>query len=59
MTFRVLDAAERQVSVSADYTEFREIAKVVVYEDRKLSPRLLFDPEHALEERIIREQFQP
>lgn len=59
VSFRVLDAAERQVSVSADYTEFREIAKVVVHEDRKLSPRLLFDPEHALEERIIREQFQP
>lgn len=55
----VLNADERQVSASADFTEIRRVARVTVSEDRTLSSTLLFDPEHALEERIIREQFQP
>ena len=55
----VLDAAERRVSASADFTEIRGVAQVTVNEDHTLSSTLLFDPEHALEERIIREQFQP
>jgi len=55
----VLNADERQVSASADFTEIRRVARVTVCEDRTISSTLLFDPEHALEERIIREQFQP
>lgn len=57
--FEIIDPGERSVSVSADYTEIRRVARVSVREDRSLTPVLLFDPEHALEERIIREQFQP
>jgi hypothetical protein len=36
----------------------REICDVTVIEDASVSLTLLFDPEHHLEERILREQFQ-
>ncbi|MBK8208979.1 MAG: NAD kinase [Rhodospirillales bacterium] len=47
----------RPVSAVADYTEVRDVSQVVVHEDRTVSLTLLFDPEHNLEERIIKEQF--
>jgi NAD+ kinase len=59
VTFEVIEAESRSVSASADYTEVRQVTTVTVREERSLSPVLVFDPEHALEERIIREQFQP
>ncbi len=55
--FEVLDPLERPVSAVADNTEVRRIKTVEVMEDRSLAPVLLFDPEHNLEERIVREQF--
>ena len=55
--FEVLDAKERQVSVAADGTEVRNVKKVSICEDSSLKPTLLFDPEHNLEDRIVREQF--
>lgn len=55
--FEVLDAGERQVSVSADGTEVRNVKKVSIREDGSIKPILLFDPEHNLEDRILREQF--
>ena len=55
--FEVLQPERRPVSVTADYDEFRDIKKVVVQQDTTTSHRLLFDPEHSLEERIINEQF--
>lgn len=55
--FEVLDAGERQVSVSADGTEVRNVKKVSICEDGSIKPILLFDPEHNLEDRILREQF--
>ena len=59
ISFEILDAKGRPVSAVADYTEVRDVTRVVVREDRSLTPVLLFDPEHNLEERIIKEQFQP
>ncbi|MFO1129493.1 MAG: NAD kinase [Rhodospirillales bacterium] len=47
----------RPVSAVADYTEVREVVRVVVREDQTVKLRLLFDPEHNLEERIVKEQF--
>jgi NAD+ kinase len=47
----------RRVSAVADYTEVREVVHVVVCEDRSVALTLLFDPEHNLEERIVKEQF--
>lgn len=47
----------RPVSASADNQEVRDIARVRVSEDRNQRLTLLFDPGHALDERILREQF--
>jgi len=57
VTFDVLDASERKVSAVADFTEFRNVRKIVVSEDRSISMTMLFDPEHNFEERILKEQF--
>ena len=59
MRFEILEAEKRPVSAVADYTEVRDVAEVEVVEDRKASLTLLFDPEHNLEERILKEQFEP
>ncbi len=55
----ILDAEDRQVSTVADDFEVRDVLRVEIREDRNHSPVLLFDPEHNLEERIIKEQFVP
>jgi len=47
----------RPVSAVADDTEIRDVVRVEVREDRGVALTLLFDPEHNLEERIIKEQF--
>jgi NAD+ kinase len=57
--FDILDPEKRPVSATGDFTEVREVATVTVWEDRRRASRLLFDPEHNLEERIIGEQFLP
>jgi NAD+ kinase len=59
VSFEVLEAAKRPVSAVADYTEVRDVAHVRVEEDRNTALRLLFDPEHDLEERVLKEQFLP
>ena len=55
--FRILEAESRPVSAVADQIEVRDVAKVEVTLDRERSLTLLFDPEHALDERIAMEQF--
>lgn len=55
--FEVLDHIKRPVSAVADSAEVRDVVKVDVTPDRNRSVRLLFDPEHNLEERILKEQF--
>jgi NAD+ kinase len=57
ISFRVLDPVKRPVSVVADQIEVRDIATVEVWVDRIDILTLLFDPEHALDERITMEQF--
>ncbi len=57
VVFRVLDAAKRPVSVVADQREVRDVAHVSVAIDRASALTLLFDPEHALDDRITMEQF--
>jgi NAD+ kinase len=59
VVIEVLDPAKRPVSATADFTEIRDVVRVEVREDASVALHLLFDPEHALEERIIKEQFQP
>ena len=55
--FEVLNAERRPVSATADYDEFRDVARVQVTQSNSLRHTLLFDPEHSLDERILREQF--
>ena len=55
--FRVLDAGKRPVSAVADQREIRDVASVEVCMDRARELTLLFDPEHALDDRITMEQF--
>ena len=55
--FSVLEPENRPVSAVADQFEVRDVAQVDVKLDRERSLTLLFDPEHALDERIAMEQF--
>jgi len=59
VTLEVLEYDKRPVSAVADYTEVRNIASVTVREDPVAKLRMLFDREHHLEERILKEQFTP
>jgi NAD+ kinase len=55
--FEVLEADKRPVAAVADFTEVRNVVSVAVSEDKSLSATVLFDPDRALSERIITEQF--
>jgi len=57
--FRVIDADFRPVSAAADFEEIHKITRAVVSEDRSVSLAVMFDPEHNLEERVLKEQFEP
>jgi NAD+ kinase len=54
---KVLDPTKRPVSAVADQHEVRDVAEVEVSVDRSQALTLLFDPDHALDERITLEQF--
>ena len=54
---RVLDANKRPVSAVADQRELREVTRVDIAIDHPRDLTLLFDPEHALDDRITMEQF--
>ena len=54
---KILEAEHRPVSAVADQIEVRDVARVEIRLDRERSLTLLFDPEHALDERIALEQF--
>ena len=57
ISFDVMEAGKRPVSAVADDTEVRNVVHIEVREDRSEQVVLLFDPEHNLEERILKEQF--
>jgi len=59
VTIEILEALKRPVSAVADSTEVRDVRRVEISEDRQAKLTLLFDPEHALEERVLKEQFTP
>ena len=54
---RVLESDKRPVSVVADQKEVRDIAEVSLATARERELKLLFDPGHTLDERIVAEQF--
>lgn len=55
--FRVIEPDKRPVSAVADQKELRDIAEVSLAIARDSELTLLFDPGHALDERIVAEQF--
>jgi NAD+ kinase len=57
--FTVLEHKKRPVAAAADSVEIANVVKVVVTEAADIELTLLFDPEHDLEERILKEQFAP
>jgi NAD+ kinase len=57
IAIRVLEGDKRPVSCVADQREVRDVARVEIAIDRNRDLTLLFDPEHALDDRITMEQF--
>jgi NAD+ kinase len=57
VVFEILEPEKRPVSAVADSTEVRRVISVAASEDRTVCARILSDPDRALSERIIREQF--
>ena len=57
VSLRVLDPGKRPVSATADFHEVRDVREVQVRQSTEQGVRLLFDPEHNLEQRILDEQF--
>jgi len=54
----VIDPERRSISATADNVEVRDIVSVDIHEDKDRNLVLLFDPGHALDERILSEQFR-
>ena len=57
VVIEVLEGDKRPVAAVADHDEARDVRRVEVLSDKTISMRMLFDPGHSLEERILREQF--
>ncbi len=55
--FEVLAADKRPVMADADGKSVRDVLIVEIRSEPEVRHRLLFDPGHGLEERLIREQF--
>src|SRR5262249_32814320 len=58
VTFEMLEPQKRPVSAGADFIEVRDVVRGAVRETREVSLGLLFDHEHNLEERVLKEQFE-
>lgn len=59
INFRILDPEKRPVSATADDVEVRDVAQVEIRQAEDVTKTILFDPDHSLEERILKEQFLP
>ena len=55
--FDVRDPGKRPVMADADSIQFNDIDWVEIRSDPEIRHRILFDPGHGLEERVISEQF--
>ncbi|MBY6155367.1 NAD kinase [Vannielia litorea] len=55
--FDVLQPKKRPVRAEADSRAVEDVVTVIVRSDESIRHRILFDPGHGLEERLIREQF--
>jgi len=55
--FEILDVGKRPVAAVADSVEVRDVSRVKVEQVQGVTFTLLFDEGHALDEKILREQF--
>ncbi len=55
--FDVIDPGKRPVMADADGKSVRDVVSVEIHSEPSIRHRILFDPGHGLEERLIREQF--
>ena len=55
--FEVIDPVKRPVMADADGKSFKDIRRVRIQSADDVEHRILFDPGHGLEERLIQEQF--
>ena len=55
----VIEPKKRPVAAVADHVEIRNAQAVAIQMDRSIDLVMLHDPDHSLDERIIREQFGP
>ncbi len=55
--FEVLEASKRPVMADADSRQVSDVITVDIRSEPAVCHRLLFDPGHGLEERLLREQF--
>ena len=54
----VLNFKDRQVSVTADNIEFRNIKEVTIQSSSDKNCKILFDSNHSIEDKILNEQFE-
>ena len=57
VVIEVLEGDKRPVAAVADHDEARDVRRVEIISDKTISIRMMFDPGHSLEERILSEQF--
>ncbi|WP_438991645.1 NAD kinase [Lentibacter sp.] len=57
VTIEVTEPEKRPVMADADSNSFLNVAQVQIRSQPDITHHILFDPEHGLEERLIREQF--
>lgn len=55
--FDVLEAEKRPVMAEADSRSIRDVVRVEIQSEPSVVHRIMFDPGHGLEERLISEQF--
>jgi len=55
--FEILEPEKRPVMADADSRSVRDVIRVEIKSEPSVTHRILFDPGHGLEERLIREQF--
>jgi NAD+ kinase len=53
----VLEAEKRPVNAVADHTEVKSVCMVQISETDKITARILSDPDHSWDDRILAEQF--
>jgi NAD+ kinase len=54
----VLEPEKRPVGAAADHNEIRDVAEVIIRQDRQSESMIMFDLDHNWEERILDEQFR-